>query len=555
MGNQYRSGNWLNEDNNSVRDVRALRYLLANNSANNSSFVGINNHNIVRGSRTIRVQSIHELINLPQLPGNTNTTGHDGGVDHHYPAPTILPRTTTINNYNDNRASSSSSFSFLPARPFGSTLTTINRNNNISSLLGLSSMLYPNIGGQPARPAALYNNSRSGGAVGNNSNISNPILNNGRINNNVATTTAGPIRNDDLGRSLSLKRSRSPDQFLRGDSSGQGSQDAGTSSRRRIIPPICLHQDNHNMSSSTSSTSQRHYSGNSVISNMLNQNMVNQAIADGAGPSSTSMTQSHINSLLESHGQAGIAGNLPYQSNSTNEPMDINRFLFPPRQDHPPNNFINRRYDPSAAFASTRGSLVTTQAATPFQIYNNFMPLTIAGSGSSFRSTGSRQNHSNNNNFDFFESFHREIDDVFGHSTISIQEHARVLPIGRVYRSLVQTFVPVQPSSSVPSQPPLLISDPSMSNYRLNPPPGQGFSNTLEANRYVQTSSTLTSTRSENRVRLGGHNHIFASNFPELMAEPERNRRRGEVYIFLITCEYFQIFWIYFPYFLVKLNK
>jgi hypothetical protein len=288
---------------------------------------------------------------------------------------------------------------------------------------------------------------------------------------------------------------------------------------------------------------------------MLNQNMVNQAIADGAGPSSTSMTQSHINSLLESHGQAGIAGNLPYQSNSTNEPMDINRFLFPPRQDHPPNNFINRRYDPSAAFASTRGSLVTTQAATPFQIYNNFMPLTIAGSGSSFRSTGSRQNHSNNNNFDFFESFHREIDDVFGHSTISIQEHARVLPIGRVYRSLVQTFVPVQPSSSVPSQPPLLISDPSMSNYRLNPPPGQGFSTTLEANRYVQTNSTLTSTRSENRVRLGGHNHIFASNFPELMAEPERNRRRGEVYIFLITCEYFQIFWIYFPYFLVKLNK
>jgi hypothetical protein len=155
MGNQYRSGNWLNEDNNSVRDVRALRYLLANNSANNSSFVGINNHNIVRGSRTIRVQSIHELINLPQLPGNTNTTGHDGGVD----APTILPSSTTINNYNDNRASSSS------ARPFGSTLTVINRNNSISSSLGLSSMLYPNIGGQPARPAALYNNSRSGGAV------------------------------------------------------------------------------------------------------------------------------------------------------------------------------------------------------------------------------------------------------------------------------------------------------------------------------------------------------------------------------------------------------
>jgi hypothetical protein len=60
MGYQYRSGNWQNEDNNSVHDVRALRYLLAINSTNNSSSVGINNRNIVRGSRTTTVQSIHE---------------------------------------------------------------------------------------------------------------------------------------------------------------------------------------------------------------------------------------------------------------------------------------------------------------------------------------------------------------------------------------------------------------------------------------------------------------------------------------------------------------
>jgi hypothetical protein len=133
-------------------------------------------------------------------------------------------------------------------------------------------MLYPNIGGQRARLAALSNNNnRSGGAAGNSSNNSNSILHNGRINNNVATTAAASISNDDLGRSLSLKRSRSPDRFLRGSSSGQGSQDVGTSSRRRIIPHICPHQDNHNMSSLTSSTSQRHYSGNNVISNMLNQ--------------------------------------------------------------------------------------------------------------------------------------------------------------------------------------------------------------------------------------------------------------------------------------------
>jgi hypothetical protein len=544
MGNQYRSGNGQNEDNNRVHDARALRYLLANNSANNSSFVGVNNRSIVRGSRTTTVQSIHELINLRQVRGNTNTTntfGHDDGGDHHYPTPIILPTTTTINNYNDNRASSSS---FVSARHLGSTLTTTSRgNNNMSSLLGLPSVLYPNIGGQPAGPAALYNNNNlSGGAVGNSSNNSNPILNNGRINNDAATGAADPIRNDDLGRSLSLKRSRSYDQFLRGDNYGQSSQNVGTSSRRRIIPHICPHQDSHNMSSSTSYTSHGHYSGNSVISNMLNRNMMNQAIVAGARQSSTSTTQSHINSRIESRGQTSFI-DLPYQSSSTNEPIDINRFLFPPRQVHPLNNFINRRYDPSATSGSsfytsttTRGLLGTSQTATPFHLYYNFTSSATGGGGSSFGSTSSGQNHSNNNNnFDFFDSFHREIDDVFSHSTISIQEYARVLPSGRLYRFLAPTLVPVQLSSSVPLQRPLPISDPSLNNYRLNlPPPSSGlrFSTTLEANQYVQTSSTLT--RSVDRVRLGGHyNHIFVSNFSDLMAE--RNELRNEVYTF---CEY-----------------
>ncbi|MCI79569.1 RING finger-like protein, partial [Trifolium medium] len=75
---------------------------------------------------------------------------------------------------------------------------------------------------------------------------------------------------------------------------------------------------------------------------------------------------------------------------------------------------------------------------------------------------------------------------------------------GRVYRFQAPTLVPVRPSSYVPPQRPLSISAPSSGNYRLNappPPPGLGFSTTLEANRYVQTNSRLT--RSENRVRLG----------------------------------------------------
>jgi hypothetical protein len=535
MGYQYRSGNWQNEDNNSVHDVRALRYLLAINSTNNSSSVGINNRNIVRGSRITAVQSIHENTNT------TNTFGHGDGSDHHYLTPSILPTTTIINNYNDNRVASSS---FVSARHLGSTLTTINRgNNNMSSLLGLSSVLYPNIGGQPAGPAALYNNNNlSGGAVGNSSNNSNPILNNGRINNDAATGAADPIRNDDLGRSLSLKRSRSYDQFLRGDNYGQSSQNVGTSRRRLIIPHICPHQDSHNMSSSNSYTPHGHYSGNSVISNMLNRNMMNQAIVAGAGESSTGTTQSRINSRIESRGQTSFI-DLPYQSSSTNEPIDINRFLFPSRQVHPLNNFISRRYDPPATSGSsfytsttTRGLLETSQTATPFHLYYNFTSSATSGGGSSFGSTSSGQNHSNNNNnFDFFDSFHREIDDVFSHSTISIQEYTRVLPSGRLYRFLAPTLVPVQLSSSVPPQRPLPISDPSPNNYRPNlPPPSSGsrFGTTLEANQYVQTSSTLT--RSVDRVRLGGHyNHIFVSNFSDLMAE--RNELRNEVYTF---CEY-----------------
>jgi hypothetical protein len=278
---------------------------------------------------------------------------------------------------------------------------------------------------------------------------------------------------------------------------------------------------------------------------MLNQNMMNQAIVASVGPSSTSTTQSHINSLLESRGQAGIVGDLTYQSNYTNEPIDINRFLFPPRQDHPSNNFISRRYDVPAASASsfyssatTRGSLGTTQVATPFQIYNNFISSTAAGSRSSFRSTGSGQNHSNNNNnFNFVDSFHHEIDDVFGHSTTNIQEHARVLSNGCVYGFAALIPVLVRPSSSVPPQRPLSISNPPSSNYRLHSPHGPWFSTTLEVDRHVHSSSTLTLTRPQNQVRLGDQNYILVSNFHELMAE--RNRLRSEVYTFLIYCEYF----------------
>jgi len=53
------------------------------------------------------------------------------------------------------------------------------------------------------------------------------------------------------------------------------------------------------MSSLVSSTSWRNYIGNSVVSTMLNQHMMNEIVVVGAGPSSTT-TKSSINLRLSS---------------------------------------------------------------------------------------------------------------------------------------------------------------------------------------------------------------------------------------------------------------
>ena len=114
----------------------------------------------------------------------------------------------------------------------------------------------------------------------------------GGINTTTTTSTSCTMKDYHWHDNLLIKRNRSPI----GESSSQGSQGDGTSSRRRIIPPT-LHPrqgDVNNMSFSISSTSWWNNSGNSVISTMLNQPIINEVVDVGAGPSSTT-TLSQIN--------------------------------------------------------------------------------------------------------------------------------------------------------------------------------------------------------------------------------------------------------------------
>jgi len=128
-------------------------------------------------------------------------------------------------------------------RLFGSNIRIINGGSrSVSST--------PTIGGQtgagPTEPAARSDYPKSGVVAGNSSNV-NFISS---FNDGTNTTTIG-TRNDDLFRANSLfKRRRSPDPFTRGETSNQGSQVDGSSSRRHTFsPPFHLHQDNVNMSS------------------------------------------------------------------------------------------------------------------------------------------------------------------------------------------------------------------------------------------------------------------------------------------------------------------
>lgn len=83
------------------------------------------------------------------------------------------------------------------------------------------------------------------------------------------------MNDDQWPDNLSIKRSRSP----KGESYSQDSQTGGTTRRRFVISlTLYPHQDvnNVNMSSSVSSSSWRNNIGNSVISIILNENMINE---------------------------------------------------------------------------------------------------------------------------------------------------------------------------------------------------------------------------------------------------------------------------------------
>ena len=85
---------------------------------------------------------------------------------------------------------------------------------------------------------------RSGAVVGNTSNV-NSISS---FNYGINTGTTG-TRNDELCRAnSSFKRSRSPDPFIKGETSNQVSQIDGRFSRRRTLPsPFHPYQDNVNI--------------------------------------------------------------------------------------------------------------------------------------------------------------------------------------------------------------------------------------------------------------------------------------------------------------------
>ena len=166
-------------------------------------------------------------------------------------------------------------------------------------------------------------------------------------------------------------------------------------------------------------------------------------------------------------------------------------------------NLLRGRHDPSPTSASF--------------IYHS------AASSSSSRGTCFSQNGDNNNNLDFFDTSIQEgIDGTYVENTIKVQQHVRLLTEGRVNRIPSQTIVPVWPSSFVPPRQPITTSDPSSSNYHLNPspsPPGPGFTIVAQTNQCIHTSSRLP--RSETVAHTSGTYHNFISTSHEILIDRE----------------------------------
>ncbi|XP_058776594.1 uncharacterized protein LOC131650911 [Vicia villosa] len=541
MSYQFRLANW-NEDDSPTRDrdARTLRYLLASNSP---SSVDFNNR---RRSTETNDQVVHDNIMqnnplhptyIPPLhPNTTNTTtSHDTDYNH-YPSPMVHPTTININNYNYNQTSPSSDST--PPRLFGSYLTlppTTRRNNvqYINTTRPPSSM-YPSIaqlGSAPSNSHQVQSRER------NNNNGSYTSFSNGRNNNDDASATATSIG---IGNT-SLKRSRSPD-FVRGESSNQGSQEDGTLRRRTNPPPPPTFQqesvsDNNTSSMPSTSLLTRYNNNNNIFFSRMLRQEVNQSSVSATQNSLTS--ESRINRHPAHGGPAGFFDDTP-SYNSPNQSIinaDVSRFLSPYQQETHRANFTMLRgselVNASTFVASlypstmTRGITQTVLSTSSFQGNNNFL-YTGASSSSSSRSLGggfNGFNNNNNNNLDLFDSIHHRIDDIFVHSTINVQQYVRILPGGHVSRFFCPSIVPTWSNSFIPqrSQPP---SNRSTSSYRLipHPPPGQEFSIDVEFNQYMQMGTSMD--RSGN-LHLD-NNHILTSASPELRAQ--RDMLRDEVF-------------------------
>lgn len=460
MAHQFRLGNWLREESSPVCEARQLRYMRLINSSDNHASSSSSSPPRLFGS------------SLGMVPTSYNALGGSSSSNNNNPS-------TNSHFINGGLARAS----FIPARETG------------------------------AGPAVGYDYQRSGPPAGNSSNANSISSFYGGINNNT-TTTGGPSNDDDPRRAnLLLKRSRSPNALNRGETSAQGSQGDEGSSRRRTLPSFFhTHQDNVNMSSSSSSTSWRDF-----------DNTMNDAALAREGPSTYGTTSATWSPLYSPpRGTIGLFEDdrpIPYHnaphSDFLTEPLDIPSMLR--RQEHPRTNFNIGRHDPSPASRSAYASFLYPSTATG------------AARGSSSRSTSRRQN--NNNNVDIFDLIHEQrMDEAYAENMINVQQHARLLPGGRVNRFSVPTNNLGMPSSFVPPRQPPPPSDPSLSNYRLNPPPPpprSRFSTVEQTGEYMQTNSTFA--RSENPSRPGGNNHIFISTSNEL--REERNALRDEVYI------------------------
>ncbi|CAK8570800.1 unnamed protein product [Lathyrus sativus] len=537
MGYQFRLANW-NEDDNPTRDrdARALRYLLASNYYSSVAFnnhtrsTGINGH--VFPDNVMQNNSLHSTY----IHFHSNTTTSHATNNNQYPSPMVLSTIVNSSDYNDNQTS----HSFDSSEPiiFGSSPTLVpttgrSTTQYINTTRQPSSM-YPSITQLGTAPSNYRHvQGREGNHNNNDSSIS---FSNGRINNDNASAIVTSTGTDNA----SFKRSRSPD-FVRGETSNQGSQESGTLRRRTNSPPSTTFQqesvNNNNISSipltPLSTPYNNNNNNNNVISSMLRQ-QVNQS---GVSETHNSITgESRIINRRPTHdGPAGFFDDTP----SYNYPAqsiidgDVIRFLFPYQQETHRTNFTRSRRT-ELAYASTFEAYLypstmtgrITQAVmstSSFERNNNFFS-SRAGSSSSSQSLGwgfNGFNNNINNNLDLFDFIHQRIDDTFVRSTINVQQYVRLLPGGRVIRFLAPSIVPMWSNSFVPQQP-QPPSDPS--SYRLNSHPALSrttFSVDVESNQYIQMSTSL--------ARSGNHldnNHILTPTSPDLRAQ--RNMLRNE---------------------------